>query len=125
MKITKKDLLNISGGVLSSFENLHYLEECKDLKVFRHTAKKNLSRTLEDLMKIEIELYNEIEKVDEKDLQAKKTENNLDFMKWLLTSFDSSQVQKLKEVCVAFSIDEKRITSISDKIHLNNGSIKA
>lgn len=124
MKITKKDILNISGGVLSCFEASHYLQECKHLKVFRHSAKNNVKRTFEDLKKIEIDLYDEIEKVDKKDLQAKKTDNNLAFFNWLLTTFDYSEVQKLKEVCVAFSLDEKRLTSISDRIHIQNGAKK-
>lgn len=123
-QISEKDLLNISGGILSAFETAHYLTECKHLNIFRHSTQKNVTRTLEDLKKIEIELYDEVEKVDENDLQAKKTENNLGFIDWMLNKFDYSKVQKLKEVCVAFELDENRITSISDKIHQNNGAKK-
>jgi hypothetical protein len=124
MEISQKDLLNISGGVLSCFEASHYLNECNQLKVFRQSAKYNVNRTFEDLKKIEIDLYDKIEEVDKKGLQAKKTDNNLAFFEWLLTTFDYSKVQKLKEVCLAFSLDENRITSISDKIHQQNGAKK-
>ena len=39
----------------------------------------------------------------------------------MLTKFDYSKYTKMLEVAVAFELNEKRLTSISDKILLENG----
>lgn len=118
---SEKQLEQISGAIITSFEAQHFLEECKRLKVFKHTAKKNVNRTLNDLKFIEDNYFNVIEESDENGLSDKLVANKLEFIKWLLEKFNFNDYCKIQEVCVAFTLDRKRLTSISDKIHLENG----
>ena len=49
--------------------------------------------------------------------------NNLNFIDEFL-KFDFSDFTKLQEVFVAYTLDKKRLTSISDKILITNGADK-
>tara|TARA_R110000822_G_scaffold185215_1_gene324407 strand:- start:6717 stop:7091 length:375 start_codon:yes stop_codon:yes gene_type:complete len=123
MKLTKKELITVSGGILSSYINNHYLEEAKHLGVFKHTAKKNLTRTLTDLIKIETQWFDKVYNVDEKDIGGTSVNNSMSFISKML-KFDFNDFCELQEIIVAYSLDKKRLKSISDKIHLNNGAVK-
>lgn len=123
-KYTEKQIQNVSGAIASCFESLHYLEECKKLGIFQRETKQNVNRTLKDLLQIEKQFYDKVTDIDENDLTDKLMANKLTFYDWLLNKFNLSQVNKLMEVCCAFSVDEKRLTSISDKILIKNGAKK-
>ena len=123
-KYTDKEIEKVSGAIASSFETLHYLEECKKLGIFHREAKQNVNRTLKDLIYIEKTFYDQVVKIDEDDLSDKLMANKLGFLDWLLNKFSLNDRKKLEEVCVAFSIDNKRLCGISDKIHLENGAKK-
>ena len=123
MKLTKKELITVSGGILSSYINNHYLEEAKHLGVFKHNAKKNLTRTLEDLTKIELQWFDKVYNVDDKDIGGTSIDNSMAFISKML-KFDFNDFCELQEVVVAYSLNKKRLKSISDKIHLENGAVK-
>ena len=65
MVLSKKAVQFVSGGIISSYITTHYLEQSKHLGVFKHSTKLNVQRTLNDLIKIEQDYFNETENVDE------------------------------------------------------------
>jgi hypothetical protein len=115
MVLSKKAVQFVSGGIISSYITTHYLEESKHLGVFKQSAKMNVNRTLKDLIKIELDYFNETENIDDKDLSDKLVSNKLTFIDEFL-KFDFADFTKLQEVFVAFTKDRKRLVSISDKI---------
>mgnify|MGYP003636407163 CR=1 FL=1 len=123
-KFTEKDIEKISGAIITSFTNLHYLEEVSRLGVIKHIAKKNLSRTLEDLKLIEIEYFNQIENLDEDALGDKMIANKMSFVEFLLNDFSFNDFSKFQEIACAYKLDPKRVTGITDKILLENGAEK-
>lgn len=123
MELTKKQLIKVSGAILSSYINNHYLEETKHLGVFRQTTKKNVSRTLQDLLKIELEFFDKVYDLDGDKVGSTIIQNNLVFIDEFL-KFDFNEFSKLQEVFVAYTKDPKRITSISDKILIKAGANK-
>ena len=117
MKLSKKQIQLVSGGIIASYINLHYLEECVKLGVFKRTAKLNVKRTLADLVNIENSLFDAIEGVDTDNLSDKLVGNNIQFIDEFL-SFDFSDFTKLQEVFVAFKVDRESLCDISDSILL-------
>ena len=122
--MTLKDTIKIGGAIITSFINLHYLEEVSRLGLVKHTAKKNLNRTLNDLKEIEVEYYNKTEKVDKNGLSDKLISNIMTFVDWLLKEFDFNQFSEFQEIAYAYKLDPKRIKGISDKILKDNGATK-
>ena len=53
MELTKKSLEKISGAIITSFVNQHFLEEAMHTGLFRHRLKNNINRTIKELMHIE------------------------------------------------------------------------
>jgi hypothetical protein len=122
MKPTEKQLEKISGAIITSFVNLHFLEEADSIGLFRQRVKNNVRRTMADLIDIENNYFAKVEEVDEKDLGDKLVANKLEFVQWLLNKFDFNDFSKLQEVCVAYSLDPKELSDTSDKILFNNGA---
>ena len=122
MKPTEKQLEKISGAIITSFVNLHFLEEADSIGLFRQRVKNNVRRTLADLIDIENNYFAKVEEVDEKDLGDKLVANKLEFVQWLLNKFDFNDFSKLQEVCVAYSLEPKKLTNVSDKILINSGA---
>ena len=122
MNLTEKQLEQISGAIITSFVNLHFLEEVKTLGVFKQRVKNNVKRTLTDLIDIENNYFEKIEKVDDEELGDKLVANKLEFIKWLLNKFNFNDYSKLQEVCIAYSLNPKEITDLSDIILINNGA---
>ena len=120
--MTKKQIEQISGAIISSFINLHFLEEVNSTGIFEQRVKYNVKRTMKDLLDIETKFYQRVEEVDEKDLSDKLVANNLEFLKWLLNEFDFNDFTKIQEVCLAYKLDGKKIRKVSDEIHINNGA---
>ena len=121
MNITEKQLEKISGAILTSFINLHFLEEAKNTGLFQRRIKQNVNRTIDDLLYIETQYYNKVESVDEKGLSDKLIANKLEFLKWLLNEFDFNDFCKIQEVCKAYSFDKEKLTDVSDAILTENG----
>ena len=122
MNLTEKQLEQISGAIITSFVNLHFLEEVKTLGVFKQRVKNNVKRTLTDLIDIENNYFEKIEKVDDEELGDKLVANKLEFIKWLLNKFNFNDYSKLQEVCCAYSLKPKELTDLSDRILINNGA---
>jgi len=120
--MNKKQIVKVSGAIITSFINLHYLEEVKQLKVMKQSAKNNLNRTIKDLIHIENTYFNEVEKIDDKNMSDKLVSNNITFVNWLLNEFDFDDFTKFQEVAYSFKLDKYRICSISDKILKENGA---
>ena len=123
MTLTKKQLIKVSGAILSSYINNHYLEETKHLGVFRQTTKKNVSRTLEDLLKIELQFFDKVYDIDDNETGSTLIQNNLVFIDEFL-KFDFNEFSKLQEIFVAYTKEPKRLSSISDKILIKAGAKK-
>ena len=123
MKLKEKELELVSGAIVTSYVNMHYLEEANKLGIFKQKTKMNVNRTLKDLQDIEEKLFNPIDDIDSKGLGDKLVANNMTFIHEML-KFDFNDFSKLQEVFVAFTKDPKRLTSISDRILLKDGGKK-
>jgi len=118
----QKDLEKISGAILTSFINLHFLEDADKIGLFKQKVRNNVRRTISDLKEIEVNYYNKIEEVDESDLADKLTTNKMVFLEWLLNKFDFNDFCKIQEICLAYELDKEAITESSDKVLENNGA---
>lgn len=119
LSVKDQNIRKVSGAIIASYVNLHYLQETKHLNVFRQTAKVNVKRTLNDLIEIERDWYDEAEKIDTNETSSKMISNNLQFVDAFL-DFDFSDFTKLQEVFIAFTLDRKRLVGVSDKILIDN-----
>ena len=122
MKYTDKDLEQISGAIITSFINQHFLEEAMRSGLFRQRVKNNVKKTINELMYIESEYYNKIEDVDDKGLGDKLIANKLEFVKCLLKEYNFNDFCKLQEVCKAYTLDKETLTKVTDKILIDNGA---
>lgn len=123
MKLTNKQLEKLSGAILTSFVNLHFLEEVDTLGILKRKVKYNVKRTIGDLLDIETKYFDKIEELEGSEMSDKLVANKLEFIKWLLNEFDFNDYTKIQEVCVAYTTDRDRLTSVSDKILLENKEI--
>jgi len=121
-QFTEQQLEQISGAIITSFINLHFLEEAAQSGLFRQRVRKNINRVIEDLISIEQMYFAEIEKVDEKELGDKLVANSLEFISFLLKMFRFNDFSKMQEVAVAYSMDKEAITKASDKVLIDNGA---
>ena len=119
---TEKQLEQISGAIITSFINLHFLEEAIQSGLFRQRVRNNVKRTIQDLIQIENNYFSEIERVDDSGLGDKLIANNLEFVGMLLKMFDFNDFSKMQEVAVAYSIDRDAIIKVSDEILTKNGT---
>ncbi len=124
MEISKEKLEKISGAILTSFINLHFLEECDRTGLFKQKIKNNLRRTISDLKDVELNYYNKIEKVDEGDLADKLTTNKMIFIEWMLKKFNFNDFCKLQEICLSYEMDREAIEEVSEKILKQNSENK-
>tara|TARA_R110000824_G_C14974090_1_gene653427 strand:- start:228 stop:602 length:375 start_codon:yes stop_codon:yes gene_type:complete len=118
----QKDLEKLSGAILTSFINLHFLEDADKIGLFKQKVRNNVRRTISDLKEIEVNYYNKVEEVDESDLADKLTTNKMVFLEWLLNKFDFNDFCKIQEICLAYELDKESITESSDKVLENNGA---
>ena len=121
--MTDKDLQKISGAILTSFINLHFLEDADKIGLFKQKVRNNVRRTISDLKEIEVNYYNKVEVVDESDLADKLTTNKMVFLEWLLNKFDFNDFSKIQEICLAYELDKEAITKVSEEILEKNGAI--
>lgn len=124
-KYNEKQLEQITGAILTSFINLHFLEEAMQSGLFRQRVRKNVKRTIDDLLLLEHTYFSEIEKVDENDLGDKLVANNLEFLTFLLKMFRFNDFSKMQEVAVAYSLDKEAIIKVSDEVLIKNGAKEA
>lgn len=124
MKLSNRELEQIGGAIITSFVNLHFLEEAQTGGLFKQRVKNNVKRTLNDLINIEDEYFSKVENIDENDLGDKLVANKLEFVRWLLQKFTFNDFSKIQEVCVAYSLDKEKLSEVSDAILLKNGSIE-
>ena len=122
--MNEKTIKQISASILTSYINLFYLEEVSRTNFFKHTAKKNLKRTLEDLKDIEYKYFNKIDELDINEITDKLTSNQITFIDYLLNDFEFMDFTKIQELCLAFKFDPKRISGISNQILIKNGAKK-
>tara|TARA_R110002124_G_scaffold71463_1_gene191509 strand:+ start:11 stop:418 length:408 start_codon:yes stop_codon:yes gene_type:complete len=120
--MTKKQVVAVSGAIITSFVNLHFLEEVSRSGAFRQSAKNNVKKTLQDLIQIEEKMFSEIEAIDDENIGDKLVANKLQFVDWILNRFDFNDFSKIQEVCIAYSMDTARLTKVSDQILTENGS---
>jgi len=122
--MNKKQLEQITGVIITSFVNLHFLEEASKTGLFRQRLKNNVRRTITDLLEVESKYFNKIDEVDDKQMGDKLIANNIEFVKWILNKFDYNDFTKIQEVCIAYSLDKEKMTKASDEVLLSNGAEK-
>ena len=122
MKLTDKQVEKIGGAIITSFVNLHFLEEVASIGIFRQRVKKNVKRTMDDLLDIENNYFNEVEETNGNNMADVLVANKLEFIKWILNEFDFNDFTKIQEVCIAFSKDKVKLCKTSDEILIKNGA---
>lgn len=122
MQINDKQIEKITGAIITSFVNLHFLEEIKASRLVKQKVKYNLNKTLNDLLEIENQYFDKIDDVDDNNLSDKLVSNKLEFVEWLLNKFNFNDFTKLQEVCIAYSLEPKKLTDITDSILEKNGA---
>lgn len=120
--MNEKQLEQISGAIITSFINLHFLEEASKSGLFKQRVKNNVKRTIDDLMSIEHNYFSKIEEVDEFHLGDKLVANYIEFVSMLLSKFKFNDFSKMQEVAVAYSMDKEAVTKVTDEILLKNGA---
>jgi ribonucleotide reductase beta subunit family protein with ferritin-like domain len=120
--MNEKQLEQISGAIITSFINLHFLEEASMSGLFKQRVKNNVKRTIDDLMSIEYNYFSKIEEVDEFQLGDKLVANYMEFISMLLSKFKFNDFSKMQEVAMAYGLDPDAVTKVSDKILLKNGA---
>lgn len=119
----EEDVEKVTGAILTSFVNLHFLHEVKARGIFKQRAKMNLSRTMEDLIEIEKMYFDKIAEVDDEELGDKLVSNKIEFIDWVLKRFTYHEFTKIQEMCIAYSIDKKSMSDLSDEILTKNNSV--
>lgn len=122
MKLTNKQVEKISGAILTSFVNLHFLEEVASIGIFQQRVKNNVKRTMSDLLDIETNYFNEIEKLENNNMGDILVANKLEFIKWILNEFDFNDFTKIQEICIAFSKNRSKLAAVSDEILIEDGA---
>ena len=112
-ELNKKQLIAMSGGILSSAILLHYLEETSHLGVFKQTVKRNVSRTKQDLITMELDWFDKVYNIDQKDLGGTLIDNSLSFI---------SKMQKNPFSHNLLFIEEMRPEDFSPMNSLRKGS---
>lgn len=120
--MNKRQIEQVSGAIITSFVNLHFLEEAKQTGLFRQRTKHNLKRTIDDLLQIENNYFNKIEAADKDNLGDKLVANKLEFIEFLLNKFTFNDFSKMQEISMAYALDKEAITKVSDEILLKNGA---
>tara|TARA_R110002167_G_scaffold313655_2_gene519325 strand:- start:93 stop:494 length:402 start_codon:yes stop_codon:yes gene_type:complete len=124
LSIEEKNIRKVSGAILTCYTALHYLQETKHLGVFRQRTSLNLKRTMLDLIEIEKDWYDKTTTTDiSEETTSKMIGNQMEYTDAFL-DFDFADFTKLQEVFVAFTLDRKRLVSISDKILIKDGAKK-
>jgi len=120
--MNEKQLEQISGAIITSFINLHFLEEAKVSGLFKQRVKNNIKRTIDDLMDIEYKYFSKIDEVDEFEFGDKLVANYMEFISMLLNKFKFNDFSKMQEVAMAYGLDPDAVTKVSDKILFKNGA---
>jgi len=121
--MSKKDLEQASGAIISSFVALHYLEEVSHTSVFKKDLKYKVKSAIEALKKVEKDYYDKIENIDSNDLSNKLSHNSISFIEACIHKQLFNDFTVIQEIIMAYKIDPKSIKGISDKIHNKNNSI--
>lgn len=108
-------LQKVSGAIISCFIASQYLESLKDTSIFKHSLKNKINKCLSELEEIESNYFDKLDLLDEKTTHQ-ITSNSIEFIEWLLNDFNYHDVQKIKELCFAYSIDSKRVNGITRAI---------
>ena len=122
--MTQNEVTKVSGAILTCYLNNFYLNELKHTSIFNKSLKFAVNNAIKELTKVETIYFNEIDKVDEKNLADKLIANKITFLDYLLNRYDYNEFCIMQEIAVAYDLDPKRMKSISDKIHLENGGKK-
>lgn len=120
----EEDIIKVSASILSCFLTGFYLNELRHTNVFKGPLKVAINQAMNQLIKVEKKYFNEIEKVDEKEMADKLIANKICFLEYLVKRYDYNDFSIMQEICTAYDLNPKRIKSISDKIHLENGGTK-
>ena len=122
--MSKKDLEQASGAIISSFVALHYLEEVSHTSIFKKDLKYKVKSAIEALKKVEKDYYDKIENIDDNDVSNKLSHNSISFIQACIHKKLFNDFTVIQEIIMAYDIDPKSIKSISDKIHNKNNSSK-
>ena len=122
--MTQQDITKVSASILSCFLAGFYLNELRHTNIFKGALKVAINQAMNQLIKVERKYFNEIDKVDEKQMADKLIANKITFLEYLVKRYDYNDFSIMQEICVAYDLDPKRLKSISDKILLENGGTK-
>ena len=122
--MTTKTLHSVTGGILSCFMALHYLEEVKNTNFFSGALKNLLNRVIKELIIVEKKYYDKIDVIDGEETADKLMCNKLTVIKEMQRDHDYARLSDLEQVVCAYRLDPKALMRVTDKIHFNNSAVK-
>jgi hypothetical protein len=109
-----KMLEAITGSVISSYVNLHYLESLKRYGLVKHKTKNLLNNTIKELQKLEQKEFEQIYGADEKNVHMISS-NLIEFFDVVMKDGFTSQML-LQNMVIAYKKDPKSIEGIINKV---------
>lgn len=106
----------VTGAILTSYVASHYLEEIKHTNIYRHKLKSLLNNVCKELERFEKDFFDEVDKIDDEDWTDKLSANLIQFLDAMVKDQAFPDFCKLQEIIVAYTMDPKSISGISDKI---------
>lgn len=119
-------LYKITGAILVNYIANHYNEEIKHTPVYKQRLKQSINTTIKELTKAEVEYFDKVSEIDDQDWSDKLSANLMKFIDVMIRDQNFPDFCKLQEIVVAYTINPKSISGISDKIlkQHNNGKHK-
>jgi hypothetical protein len=114
LTVRMKMLEAITGSVISSFVSLHYLENLKQYKWYRHKTKNLLNNTIKELQKLEKKEFDKIYSADEKNVHM-ISNNLIEFFDVVMKDGFTSHML-LQNMVIAYKKDPKSIEGIINKV---------
>lgn len=117
MKLTQKQLDKVSASILTNFLACAYLEQLKDLPIYKHNLKGLINKTTEELIKVEEKYYDNIFDKATPELSDKLTAN----LQWLVNAITKDkgllELSDFTQIINAYSEQPRKVMGIVHKIN--------
>lgn len=115
-------LHKITGAILMNYLANFYNEQIKHTPIYKQRLKNMINNTIKELTKAESEVYEKVYEIDENELGHKLSSNLIDFLNEMIKDNNFIEFCKLQEIVMAYNLDPKRISGISDQILKENNN---
>lgn len=119
-KMHTNTLHKVTGAILMNYIANHYNEEIKHTSLYKQNLKNKINAATKELTKVEKKLFDKVYDIDDTELSDKLSANLITFLDVMIKDRNFPEFSKLQEIVVAYTLDPKAITGISDKILKKN-----